>query len=238
MSTDWAAHNLAVHACHGTNLASKNRIGHVLMAAITTHDIKPGVRLKEIELGQKLGVSCTPLLEAIAAPKSGGILSINDDGKLRVRVLAYHDEHALYQMRAHLESLAAELTAIQANSAERTFIFEIRNEEANLIIQNTEPKILAELSGKFLRSILLASRNLFLIEAMKRLDTLMVLLGSTAYSLAIRVQEIDNEHDAIINAIQMRNPEDAANAAKLHLENTVKARLNIISTQDKANTFD
>jgi DNA-binding GntR family transcriptional regulator len=238
MSTDWAAHNLAVQDFHGTNLSSANRIKHVLMTAINAGDLRPGLRLKEIELGQQLGVSRTPLREAIAGLKAEGILSITDDGKLRVRVLGYQDVHALYQMRAHLEGLAAELTATQASSAERFFISEIRNEEANLIVQDTEPKILAELNGKFHQSILLASHNLFLIEAMKRLGTMMVLLGPTAYNLAIRVKEIGVEHDAINNAIQMRNPEAAANAAKLHLENAVKARLKIILAQDKASNFD
>jgi len=73
---------------------------------------------------------------------------------------------------------------------------------------------------------------------MKRLGTMMVLLGPTAYNLAIRVKEIGVEHDAINNAIQMRNPEGAANAAKLHLKNAVKARLKIILAQDKASNFD
>ena len=79
MSTDWAAHNLAVQDFHGTNLSSANRIMHVLMTAINAGDLRPGLRLKEIELGQQLGVSRTPLREAIAGLKAEGILSISDD---------------------------------------------------------------------------------------------------------------------------------------------------------------
>ena len=57
MSTDWAAHDLTVQNYHGGNLAATSRIRHVLIAAITAGDIAPGARLKEIDLGQQLGVS-------------------------------------------------------------------------------------------------------------------------------------------------------------------------------------
>ena len=76
MSTDWAAHNLTVHNHHGGNLAATSRIRHVLITAITAGDIAPGARLKEIDLGQQLGVSRTPLREAMSALQSAGILSI------------------------------------------------------------------------------------------------------------------------------------------------------------------
>ena len=107
MSTDWAAHNLTVHNHHGGNLAATSRIRHVLITAITAGDIAPGARLKEIDLGQQLGVSRTPLREAMSALTAEGILSIGDDGGLRVRTLGYQDIHALYQLRAKLESMAA-----------------------------------------------------------------------------------------------------------------------------------
>ena len=70
MSTDWAAHDLTVQNHHGGNLAATSRIRHVLIAAITAGDIAPGARLKEIDLGQQLGVSRTPLREAMSALKA------------------------------------------------------------------------------------------------------------------------------------------------------------------------
>ncbi|MFZ8991357.1 MAG: GntR family transcriptional regulator, partial [Candidatus Puniceispirillaceae bacterium] len=111
MSTDWAAHDLIVQDHYGNNLSATARIRHILLAAITAGDIGPGARLKEIDLGQKLGVSRTPLREAIAGLKAEGILSIGGDGGLRVRKLGYQDIHALYQFRAELESMAAALAA-------------------------------------------------------------------------------------------------------------------------------
>ncbi len=63
----------------------------------------------------------------------------------------------------------------------------------------------------------------------------MVLLGPTAYSLAERVGEIGAEHDAINNAIQTHDSIAAKQAASAHLQNAVKARLQIIASGHKDN---
>ena len=230
MSTDWAAHDLTVKDNHGNNLAATARIRHILLAAITAGDVAPGARLKEIDLGQQLGVSRTPLREAMSALKAEGVLSIGDDGGLRVRTLGYQDIHALYQLRAKLESMAAELAAATASPAEREFIAEIRAKESTLVNDGTSPATLAKLNGQFHQSIALASHNSFLVETLQRLSTLMVLLGPTAYSLAERVCEIGAEHDAINNAIQAHDAIAANQAAITHLQNAVKARLQIIAS--------
>ena len=166
---------------------------------------------------------------AIAALKAEGILSTGDDGRLRVRVLAYHDIHTLYELRAELESMAAGLAATHASPAEREFIADIRTKEAAFVDKGTSPVALAKLNGQFHQSIALASDNPFLIEALQRLSTLMVLLGPTAYSLPSRVREIGTEHDAINNAIQSSDPAAARQAAQTHLQDAVKARLHIIA---------
>ena len=235
MSTDWATHDLKVQNHHGGNLAATSRVRHVLIAAIIAGDIAPGARLKEIDLGQQLGVSRTPLREAMSALKAEGILSIGENGGLRVRSLDYQDIHALYQLRAKLESMAAELAAEQASLAEREFIAEIRAKESILVNDGTSPATLAKLNGQFHQSIALASHNAFLVETLQRLSTLMVLLGPTAYSLVERVREIVAEHDAINSAIQTHDPISAKQAASTHLQNAVKARLQLIASGHKDN---
>ncbi len=234
MSTDWAAHDLIVQDHYGNNLSATRADKHIC-CAITAGDIGPGARLKEIDVGQKLGVSRTPLREAIAGLKAEGILSIGDDGGLRVRRLGYQDIHALYQLRAELESMAAALAATQASPAEREFIAEIRARETSLVIAGSDSAALAKINGQFHQSIALASHNSFLIETLQRLSTLMVLLGPTAYSLSARVREIGSEHDAINAAIQTHDPVAAKLAAGTHLQNAVKARLQIIATGHKEN---
>ena len=117
MPIDWAKHSRAVNQRYGDSLSATRHIRHVLLAAINAGDIMPGTRLTETELGKQLGFSRTPLREAIAALKAEGIIETGEGGSLQVRVLAYQDIHALYEMRATLEGMAARLAATGASPA-------------------------------------------------------------------------------------------------------------------------
>ena len=234
MSIDWTHHSLTVRQVHGDKLPATRHIRHMLLAAITAGDVASGARFTETELGKQLGFSRTPLREAIAALKAEGIVETGEGGSLQVRVLAYHDIHALYEMRATLEGMAARLAATGASSAEKLFIDEIRTSETQLI-KNQAPAVdLARINSKFHHGILLASHNAFLVEALDRLSQIMVLLGPTAYSLPARIQEIASEHDALNDAIQSGQADAAEAAAKLHLRNAAKVRLQIIANQQQA----
>lgn len=233
MPIDWAKHSRAVNQRYGDSLSATRHIRHVLLAAITAGDIMPGTRLTETELGKQLGFSRTPLREAVAALKAEGIIETGEGGSLQVRVLAYQDIHALYEMRATLEGMAARLAATGASPAEKLFINEIRITETQLINSQASAAALAQINSKFHHGIYLASHNGFLTEALDRLSRTMVLLGPTAYSLPARIQEIALEHDSINEAIQAGHGDDAEAAAKRHLRNAVKARLQIIAGQQR-----
>ena len=124
-----------------TNCRQRVIYAIMLLAAITAGDVAPGARFTETELGKQLGFSRTPLREAIAALKAEGIVETSEGGSLQVRVLAYHDIHALYEMRATLEGMAARLAATGASPAEKLFIGEIRASEAQLI-KNQAPALI------------------------------------------------------------------------------------------------
>jgi DNA-binding GntR family transcriptional regulator len=234
MSIDWTQHSLTVRQTYGDSLSATRHIRHMLLAAITAGDVAPGARFTETELGKQLGFSRTPLREAVAALKAEGIVETGEGGSLQVRVLAYHDIHALYEMRATLEGMAARLAATGASPAEKSFIDEIRSSETQLIKHQAPAAELARMNSKFHHSIFLASHNGFLLEALERLSQIMVLLGPTAYSLPARIQEIAMEHNAINNAIQSGQADDAEAATKRHLRNAAKARLHIIANQQRA----
>ena len=168
-------------------------------------------------------MSRTPLREALAALRAEGILSIGEDTGLCVRALDYQDIHALYQMQATLDGMAAELAAAQASPAERSLSPQSGPRKKAWSTTAPPRPILAENQWS-LSSWHFAGHNPFPIETMQRLGNLMVLLGPTAYSLASRVDEIGEEHDAINAAIQAARPEDAGLAARTHLQNAVRAR--------------
>ena len=211
--------------------ATPVRLRRLILDAIQAGELRPGARLKEIELVAALSVSRTPLREALAALRAEGILERDDDG-LRVRRLDWHDVRGLYELRGTLEGLAASLAARNAGDAERTVIDGICAVEAELIEAGAPPHLLARQNRQFHNAILQAAGNRFLAESLERLSRLMVLLGATAYTLAGRAEAIRDEHAAINNAIRSGDATAAATAMSRHLDSALTARLRLLSLTD------
>ena len=208
-----------------------SRIRGVILAGLQSGALAPGTRLKEVELGNALQVSRTPLREALTRLKTERILESDGDG-LRIRKLEWADIRSLYELRATLEGLAARLTAQRASPAEKQFIDQLVAEERRLIEQAASPEILARHNRRFHTSICKAAGNHFLEEQLTQLAQMMVLLGVTAYSIQTRLASILAEHEHINIAIQNSTAEAAEHAMRTHLEAALTARLHLISQAD------
>lgn len=208
-----------------------SRIRGVILAGLQSGALAPGTRLKEVELGNALQVSRTPLREALTRLKTERILESDGDG-LRIRKLEWADIRSLYELRATLEGLAARLTAQRASPAERQLIDQLVAEERRLIEQAASPEILARHNRRFHTSICKAAGNHFLEEQLTQLAQMMVLLGVTAYSIQTRLASILAEHEHINIAIQNSTAEAAEHAMRAHLEAALTARLHLISQAD------
>lgn len=208
-----------------------SRIRAIILAGLQSGTLAPGARLKEVELGNALQVSRTPLREALTRLKTERILESDGDG-LRIRKLEWADIRSLYELRATLEGLAARLTAQRASPAEKQFIDQLVVEERRLIEEAASPEILARHNRRFHNSICKAAGNHFLEEQLTQLAQMMVLLGVTAYSMHTRLASILAEHEQINLAIQNNTAEAAEHAMRAHLEAALTARLHLISQAD------
>ena len=208
--------------------AAPARLRRLILAAIQSGALSPGMRLKEVDLVTALAVSRTPLREALTRLRAEGVLERDEDG-LRVRRLDWRDVRSLYELRGTLESMAARLAARNAAEAERRVIADICHAEAALITDGAMPEELARHNRQFHNAIWQAAGNHFLAESLERLSRLIVLLGATAYSMPDRVAAIRSEHDVINDAIQTRDPQAAADAMLHHLDTALAARLSLLS---------
>ena len=226
---NWPQYQQEISARFGDKQAMAQRIRHMILAAIAARDLPPGTRLIETELGQQLSVSRTPLREAMAGLKADGILSHDDDG-IRVRQLDWSAVNNLYEMRATLEGMAASQAAKRASIAEKKVIASINQDENQMINNGAASDQLAQINSKFHASILAAAGNPFLTESYDRLSRLLILLGVTAYSLPERVHGIQQEHNAINQALQNSDAQAAEVAMKTHLMHGLEARLRLMTT--------
>lgn len=193
-----------------------------LMAEIRARTLKPGDRLLETELAARLGISRTPVREAIRRLESDGLVHHVPRFGATIRRLDYSEITELYEMRVSLEATAARLAARNASDAA---ILEMEAINSEMGDSRTDGARLYELNRQFHRIIVDASRNRYLSQAMRGLQKTMLILGPSTMEETGRATEAIAEHTKVIAALRARNEEGAEAAMREHMLAAHRSRL-------------
>lgn len=90
----------------------------VIRRKIVTGEYGPSMRLIEQRLGEELGLSRTPIREALRRLEAEGLVQSQPNRSAQVRPIRIADIHDTYELRARLESYGAELAAQRALPAD------------------------------------------------------------------------------------------------------------------------
>ncbi len=96
----------------------------LIRAAVIDGRLEPGQRLKEEELARELGISRTPVREALLVLQTEGLLESAPNRGATVRTFEADDLDDLYQLRAVLEGFAARRAAARITDAELALLSE------------------------------------------------------------------------------------------------------------------
>ena len=193
---------------------------------ILSGDIAPGDRLRETALGDELGLSRTPVREAMRRLEQDGLLEHVPHRGVVVRSLDAQQITELYLIREILEGTAARLAAQHASDAEIAALREMLGERPSPQVDAA-----AEASRRnavFHRAIRNAAHNRFLISAMQGVEGSLALLGPTTLGLPGRAEAAALEHAAILDAIASRDMGAAETAARAHIRQAHEARLRLL----------
>lgn len=193
-----------------------------VLRAIRAGDLKPGDRVREAELAGKLGLSRTPIREALRKLETQGIIEHRPRIGAIVRQLSHSEVVELYEMRVILERTAAEMAAQHSTAAE---LEEIADLNVALARKGATPRMAAALNARLHECIALAARNRFLLDALGTLANSSLLLGPTTLDDDARVSTVVVQHDAIIDALRAGDRLAAGQAAALHIETSLRHRL-------------
>ncbi|AVX19262.1 MAG: GntR family transcriptional regulator [Bacillota bacterium] len=203
-----------------------------LREAIINGTLKPGERLMEIQLAEEMGVSRTPVREAIRKLELEGFVVMVPRKGAYVAGISLKDIADVFEVRAALESLAAGL------AAERITEEELEALERSLVkvAESTEADDLTSLISAdtdFHDILYRASRNERLVQIVSNLREQIQRFRMTSLSHPGRMRVALEEHRKIVEAISERNVELAQQLAREHIENAENTMLNMMRKMEE-----
>src|SRR6202790_5335385 len=141
----------------------------VLREAIVTNTLKPGTRLRADDLAKKLGVSKTPVREALRKLQAEDLITVQPGNALTVKSISEEQLLEIYYTREALEGMAARLAAENSGQIEVVKLRAIQDEmKAPGATGNVRQ--LRHLSGEFQLAVFRAARNDTLYRLLKHLQ--------------------------------------------------------------------
>ncbi|CAH1690571.1 GntR family transcriptional regulator [Hyphomicrobiales bacterium] len=197
----------------------------LLLSAIERGDLPPGTRLRETELAEKLGISRTPVREALHRLHAMGLADHGPQRGLVVAAISHDQTRQLFAVREGLEGMATRLAAHHASREEVEVMRQIVDNDRGV----TDPVRLSESNKLLHRHIARASHNTFMIDALDNLRIHLSLLPSSTYLFAGRVESAQHEHEEIIDAIARGDGDRAEAAARRHIASGYRVRLEMMA---------
>ena len=203
-------------------LPLRDVVFYTLRRAILTGQLKPGERLMEVHLAEKLGVSRTPIREAIRKLELEGLVTIIPRRGAEVAEITEKSLNDVLEVRRALDALGAELACERITGEE---IRELKKacEDFEKAAAGNDADAIAKADVAFHDIIIRAAGN-------QRLEQLVNNLAEQMYRYRfVYIKEEEQrgvllaEHREICDSIAARDVVRARNAAKQHIDNQQKA---------------
>lgn len=210
-----------------------------LHEAIVSGVLAPGERLMEVQLAEELGVSRTPVREAIRKLELSGFVVMIPRRGAYVADISLKEVAEVFEIRGALEALAASLATERASDEE------IEQMERLLVelgksVEAQDVDALVDLDTRFHDALYKASRNERLGQILSTLrEQIQRFRGKTLANPARMVVALE-EHRALVEAIASRDSELAAQRAIQHIESAENSlmQLNFEERQARARSKD
>ena len=205
-----------------------------IRGAIISGVLKPGERLMEVQLAEKMGVSRTPIREAIRKLELEGLVVMIARKGAYVADLSIKNITDVLEVRAVLEGLASGLAALRMTEEEiKDLELTARHFEQAMNSNDVEGVIQTDI--EFHEKIFKATRNEKLLQLTNSLMEQVQRFRVMYLNKAIKSTNLIKEHYKIVEAISRRNREMAENIAKIHIQNAEKDMMRLLGSSSGKN---
>lgn len=188
------------------------------------NDILSGVykehdELRETTIGEELGVSRTPVREALRQLELEGLVTIVPNKGAYVTGISQKDVHDIYKIRSMLEGMCARwatryITPEQIGELEEVILLS----EFHLKRKNEEKAVqVSELDGKFHKVLYEASNSRILEHVLSDFHKYVQMARTHSVESRERAEKSIEEHRAILEAIKGKDEDQAERLANAHV---------------------
>lgn len=199
-------------------LPLRDVVFNTLRQAILTGELKPGERLMEIHLANKLGVSRTPIREAIRKLELEGLVIMIPRRGAEVAQITEKSMNDVLEVRRAMDALCVELACERISTEELERLEKACNAFADAV-KTKDIRGIAQADVALHDIIVQATGNLRLVQLINNLSEQMYRYRFEYLKDISRHESLIKEHHAIYEGIKEKNKEAASQAAKLHIDN-------------------
>ena len=200
----------------------RGRVFQSIREDILSGRYEQNTELKEAAIGTELGVSRTPVREALRQLELEGLVTIIPNRGAYVNMITAKDVQDIYVIRSMLEGLCARwatqsITAEQLDSMEETLCLS----EYHTSKKNYEK--LYELDSLFHEQLYEAGGSRILNHILSDFHDYVKMVRKATISTSSRSVTSTEEHRAIFEAIKEKDPDKAEALAKEHVKHTIES---------------
>ncbi len=199
-------------------LPLRDVVFNTLRQAILKGELEPGERLMEIQLAERLGVSRTPIREAIRKLELEGLVLMIPRKGAEVARISEKSLRDVLELRRSLEELAIEL-ACQRMTEEEIDELEQAQKAFREAVDGKDVMLMAETDEKYHEIIYQGTKNSRLVQILNNLREQMYRYRLEYIKDADKRQILLIEHDNIVKAVRGRRVAEAKAAMREHIDN-------------------
>lgn len=213
--------DLHIHKDVSDNYSLRGRVFTKLREDILSGVYHENEELKENTIGLELGVSRTPVREALRQLELEGLVTMIPNKGAYVTGITKKDIHDIYYIRSYLEGLCAKWACEHITEAQVEALDEVLY-LTEFHYKKGHREQMVELDNKFHELIYEASGSKILYHVLSDFHHYVERIRKITLAQPDRASQANLEHAAILDAIKKRDGELAEKLAHEHMMNTIK----------------
>lgn len=195
------------------------QVTKALRQSILTNELTPNVIYNEKSIAQDLGISRTPVREALLELSAKRLVKFLPQKGVVINTFTLQDIDDAFEIRTALEVFSVQKLCLNANDLDTTSLEQCLTDQTHAVASKDEIRFM-EADRNFHIGFTRLTQNNYLIDMMEDIRDIMHLMGFKALAITGRMEAVVKEHRKILAAVQQKNVSLAMDQMRVHLENS------------------